>query len=285
MPDNTQQPAPAERRMTDLLRDLRESVGIGRGEIWIVHSSMKSIGSVIGGPAAVIHALEQAVGPAGTLLMPTFSDPQPDGRFDLLRTPSRTGLITETFRTMPGVRRSRHPTHSVAAWGCLRDELLDGHEHLQALGIDSPFHKAAKRGAKVLMIGCDLTRTSLLHVAEAIVGVPYLGRACYPGYDRPLVMIDELGRQQIIEPRPAPGDSSQFFKVEARLRQRGRLTNARLGEAVCLCFQAEDTLHAAIDLLRDDPLAFLCNSPRCVYCTAARHALDQCSPAFAAADR
>lgn len=258
--------------IADLLRDLRESVGVWPGAAWIVHSSMKSLGPVAGGPAAVVAALQQAVGGHGTLLMPVFSDPQPDGRFELLRTPSRTGLITETFRTMPGVRRSHHPTHSVAAWGRRRDDLLDGHDRTTALGIDSPIHKAAQRGAHVLMIGCDMTRTSLVHVAEAIVGVPYLGRAYYPGYERPLVFVDEQDDEHVVEPRQPPGDSSRFFKVQDLLQERGQVTVARLGDAVCLRFRADEALQAAVDLLRDDPLAFLCDNPCCAYCTVAREA-------------
>ena len=75
----------------------------------------------IRGPVeAVIGAFQDVLTPEGTLVLPALSYDEigPDQpRFDVLRTKSCVGLIPETFRTMPGVRRSLHPTHSVAAWG------------------------------------------------------------------------------------------------------------------------------------------------------------------------
>lgn len=139
--------------------------------------------------------------------------------------------------------------------------------------MDSPLHRAAHAGAQVLMIGCDLTCCSVIHVAEAIARVPYLGRAWYPGYDRPLRMIDEVGREHVVPPRDPPGDSSQFWKVKQLLQQRGQLKRGRLGQASCLIFDATAALAAALDLLDDDPLAFLCQNPACAYCTMARAAV------------
>lgn len=264
---------PHEVGQVHIAHDLRAACGIRPGDILIVHASMKSIGHVRGGPAVVIRALQQAVGETGTLLMPTFTDPPDDGVCDLRHAPSRTGLITETFRTAADVRRSQHPTHSVSAWGRRRDQLLTDHAGTSGLGVGSPLHKAAQAGARVLMIGCDVTRCSVVHVAEAIHRVPYLGRAWYPGYDRTLTMIDARGRPHRVPPRDQPGDSSQFVKVQHRMLQSGRARYARLGQARCLTFTASDALDAAAQLLSEDPLAFLCTSRRCSYCTAARRAL------------
>ncbi len=49
-----------------LLDDLRK-LGVDPGDVLFVHSSFKSLGPVEGGTAAIIAALEQAVGPEGTL--------------------------------------------------------------------------------------------------------------------------------------------------------------------------------------------------------------------------
>lgn len=257
----------------DLADTLRRDVGVLKGSSWIVHASMRSLGLVVGGPEAVVAAWLDAVGDTGRVLMPTFSDPSPGGRFDSTTTPSRTGLISETFRGTAGVRRSRHPTHSVAGWGPGVDALLDGHERVAPLGIDSPLHRAATAGAHVLMIGCDLTAASVIHVAEAIAGVPYLGRAAYPGYNRPIACRDETGRRWRYLPRQTPGDSSRFGLLSSALRDRGQLMDVRLGDASCLRFKAADALAVAAEVLRADPLAFLCHSDRCPYCTAARSAV------------
>ncbi len=234
---------------------------------------MKAIAPVAGGPRTVIAAMMQALGDSGTLRMPTFADPQPDGRFDVRSTPSRTGLITETFRAMPDIRRSLHPTHAVAAWGRRRDELLAGHDRTSGIGLHSPMHKAALAGAKVLLLGCDFTTCSLIHIAEAICRVPYLGKARYHGYEQTLTLIDDEGREHRIPPRDPPGHSRHFVKVAARLQQRGRLQHGRIGQVACMSFDAMEGLREAIDLLTEKPLALLCTRPKCVYFSQAWRAV------------
>jgi aminoglycoside N3'-acetyltransferase len=151
---------------TELLAELR-TAGLGAGDVLIVHASFKSLGPVAGGPAAVVTALLNALGPAGTLLMPTFADPQTNGEFHVATTPRRTGAITEAFRAHVGAVRSHHPTHAVTAAGPRAAEFIAGHEHTSGLGVASPFHRAALAGASVLMIGCDLRAASIVHIATS----------------------------------------------------------------------------------------------------------------------
>ena len=259
----------------ELAAQLVQNCGLERESIWIVHSSMKSLGLVEGGPEDVVWAIETAVGVEGTVLMPVFTAPAANGLFRLDSAPSRTGLITETFRTAPGVLRSRHPTHSVAAWGKRAAEFVEGHDRTSGLGVGSPFHKAAQAGAEVLMIGCDLRSCSLIHVAEAVVRVPYLGKVCYPGYDRPLTLVDETGARSTVEPHDVPTDSAGFTAVQDVLDQRGYLAHRRLGLAECLTFHAATGLGVAAELLRADPAALLCNNPDCSVCPQARAIVEQ----------
>ena len=252
---------------------LRRGGGVAAGDTLIVHASFKALGPVEGGPAAVVAALRAAIGDVGTLVMPTFSDPQPDGRFDVRSTPSRVGAITECFRTAPGVLRSEHPTHAVAAAGPRAAALLAGHRDKPGLGVDTPLHRAADAGARVLMLGCAVTTCSVIHVAESICRVPYLGRAWYPGYDRTLTVVDAAGAEHVVPPRDPPGDSSQFGKVQEVMERRGQLQRFALAQAEVLSFRAGDALAAGVDLLRADPLALLCRSPRCEYCVMARRAV------------
>ena len=51
-----------------LCDDLRR-LGIEPGDVVMVHASLRAIGPVDGGAAGVVAALDEAVGPSGTLLM------------------------------------------------------------------------------------------------------------------------------------------------------------------------------------------------------------------------
>src|SRR5205085_4877227 len=98
-------------------QDLRR-LGVRAGGILLVHSSLRSLGFVPGGALTVIRALRDALGPEGTLVLPTHTWEWMSAgsrHFDARTTPSCVGVITETFRGLPGVVRSLHPTHSVAA--------------------------------------------------------------------------------------------------------------------------------------------------------------------------
>jgi len=58
----------------ELVRQFRD-LGIKTGDCLLVHSSLSKIGYVNGGAETVIEALTAAIGPEGTLLMPSFPAP------------------------------------------------------------------------------------------------------------------------------------------------------------------------------------------------------------------
>ncbi len=256
-----------------LISDLSQ-LDVRLGDMLIVHCSMKAVGWVRGGPEQLVASLLEVVGPSGTILMPAFTKP-PDEKdvIDLSTAPARTGLLGETFRKTPGVVRSAHPTHSITIWGRRADELALGHELTSGLGLASPLHKAAMAGAEVLMIGCDLTSCSLIHVAEALVRPAYLGRVTYPSYDRPLAMIDTAGRRSLVQPCDVPGDSQGFGIVHERMEAKQLIQNGMVGQAPTLKFNGQDCMDTAVELLEADPAALLCNDPACAVCPTSRELL------------
>ncbi len=113
-----------------LIADFR-SLGLCRGDVVLVHSSLSSLGWVVGESRTVIEALQNVIGETGTLVMPAhsghLSDPEPWEHppvpeswkqiirdempaFDPGVTATRgMGAIPELFRTLPGFRRPRDP--------------------------------------------------------------------------------------------------------------------------------------------------------------------------------
>ena len=129
---------PSPRTRATLAADLRR-LEVMPGSVLMVHCSLRSLGWVCGAQTAVIQALQDALTPAGTLVMPSHSsdltDPaqwsQPPVPHEWQRTirdnmpayhpqttPTRgMGAVAEQFRTWPGVLRSAHPAFSLAAAG------------------------------------------------------------------------------------------------------------------------------------------------------------------------
>ena len=59
-------------RRAELVRQLR-SLGVTAGDVLLVHTSFRAVRPVEGGPEGLIRALRDALGPDGTLVMPSWT--------------------------------------------------------------------------------------------------------------------------------------------------------------------------------------------------------------------
>lgn len=152
-------------------------------EILMVHSSVNHMQPMFDGdPMQLLKMLMAFCGPERTLVMPAFyfGDPQLDDVvasyrrepvFDVRRTPSQMGLVTELFRRMKGVRQSLHPTHRVAALGPLADEITAGHLTAgSTFGRGTPFDVMAARDTCILGIGKPFEVLTQVHHVEDLLG-------------------------------------------------------------------------------------------------------------------
>jgi aminoglycoside N3'-acetyltransferase len=145
---------------------------ISRGDDVLVHSSLKSLGSILGGADAVLDLLLELVGDSGTLIMMTATTSfASTHRFDLLNTPSETGTLTEIMRRRNPSNRSFVPMTSFVAAGARKSEYLEVFDSY--LDGTSPFSKLLKFSGKVLLLGVDFDRCTLYHLAEERAKAPY----------------------------------------------------------------------------------------------------------------
>lgn len=163
----------------EITRDLR-NIGIRDGDILFIHSSLKSIGYVPGGPKEVIAALLDAVGNGGTLLLPTYYMPGgtiigtcqlADYVFDPRIHGTNMGAMPEAFLSSPNVCRSIHPTHSVSAIGRHARYLTEAH-HLapSVFGNGSPWQRFHELNGKVLGLGISMGPVTFYHLLEDTLG-------------------------------------------------------------------------------------------------------------------
>jgi aminoglycoside N3'-acetyltransferase len=85
------------------------ALGVRDGGVLLVHTSYRAIRPIENGPLGLIKALREALGPEGTLVMPSWSGDD-DVPFDARTSPAARdlGIVADTFWRLPGVLRSGH---------------------------------------------------------------------------------------------------------------------------------------------------------------------------------
>ncbi len=244
--------------------------GIRAGATLLVHCSLRSIGTLEGGPDALIDVMLDLLGPAGTLSMPTFnySQPRVEPYFDPRSTPGRTGALTELFRRRPGTIRSLHPTHSVAGFGARAEEFLVDHYKADTFGAGSPLDRMARAGGFVLLLGVTHLANSTIHVGET-----HARRVKFfwdEGLAPTSLMLLPDGRVINHTLDATPACSLAFNEIDGTLRDDNQITDLYLGAAPSFLMRGQDVIDAVVRLIRRRDTALLCNRPSCRPCSMAR---------------
>lgn len=154
-------------------------MGIVPGDVVMLHSSLKSIGYVEGGARTVLEAVYETISPGGTLVVPTYYLPggtiyntckMTDYVFDPRVHGSNLGALPDTFLTMPGIKRSIHPTHSVSALGPRADYIVSSHHLASSIfGVGSPWERCLQLNAKVMGLGISMGPVTFYHLLEDLL--------------------------------------------------------------------------------------------------------------------
>ena len=171
---------PSQQQSPVALDELKQAIiglGINEGDTLMVHSAWDGLRQLQAKPSQVIQMLESIIGPNGTMVMPTGPIcGSRDGKlvYDVLKSPSSLGLLSESFRRLPDVKRSLFPAATVAAKGkkaelFLRDFRKESGN--KAYGLGSPYWEMGVQNGRVLVLGIEVIRTlTLQHCAFDVLG-------------------------------------------------------------------------------------------------------------------
>lgn len=173
-----------------LVADLRH-LGVAPGDALMIHASLRRIGPVEGGVGGVLDALDEAVGPDGTLMMilgavvdHEWVNQHPEDEraalledvapYDQLEAPvlPEVGYLAEAFRKRQGTIVTDNPSGRFAARGRLAGAFLDEAPWHDYYGPGSPLERLCQAGGRVLRLGANPETTTVLHYAEYLADVP-----------------------------------------------------------------------------------------------------------------
>ena len=250
------------------------ALGITHSSIVVVHSSLRSFGSVDGGAAAIAEALLAACGtvvvPSGTwdlagVLAPPGSE-RPNNAARAARSwaefdaavdratafspaspiDKELGAIPEALRIGFEHVRGRHPLFSFLAVGQHAAEVIAGERLDWPLG---PIEVVEELDGDVLLLGVSHTVNTAIHLAEQ-----RLGRSRFYRHAK---VADGVW----MELPNIPGQSHRFDDLEPALRDF--TTRAQIGDCSARLVKVRDVLRTATEVILRDPSALLCDDGEC----------------------
>jgi len=248
------------------LADQLRTLGVERGGVLLVHTSFRAVRPIAGGPLGLIEALREAVGPDGTLVMPSWTGDD-NAPFYPATTPASPdlGIVADIFWRLPGVLRSNHP-FACAASGPQAEQITADPLPLPPHRPESPVGRVHDLDGQVLLLGIGHEENTTLHLAELLAGAPYrVPKHC---------TIAEDGRPVRIDYGENDHCCARFALADEWLRQRGLQSEGLVGHAHARLARSHDIVRVAIDRLRADPLLFLHREGAgCAECDAARRSI------------
>ena len=226
----------------DLKFNLKE-MGIQPTDVLMVHSSMKAIGEVDGGADTVVDAFMEYLG-EGLFMTPTHTWAQMSAEynvFDREREPACVGIIPNIFRLRPGVVRSLHPTHSIAAYGPGAEEYIRGEEFaVTPCPPGGCWDRLREVGAKILLVGVTHARNTYIHSVEEVFDVPERLTAEPTVFQ---IVLPDGGRKEVSMyrhyNRKAPHISEHFDKLAPAFETLGATRKVKFGDAECILCDAK----------------------------------------------
>lgn len=242
---------------SDLVADLR-ALGVLPRCVLLVHTSFKTIGPVDGGPDGFIDALIEAVGPDGTIVMPSWS--QED---DYLFVPEHStcredlGVVADTFWRRDDVLRGTH-AFAVAARGPEAEYITSAPFIVPPHAPNSGVALVHDLDGWVLLAGVDHDADTTVHLGELSAGAPYR--------QAKQILVLEDGIPRLVEYGENDSCCRGFKMVGGWLDARGLQRKGRLGGGTAILARSRDIVTTVINELRDDPCRFLCRPGTCADC-------------------
>jgi len=235
----------------DLIEHLKE-IGIRKGMVVYVQSSLEYFSYICGGNRVLIEALQEVITYEGCIVTSSFSKRNKDPlnrdihkfqpyQIEVVRdamppfskklTPSNNKFANQMMHH-DGVYRSNHPTHSFLAWGKYAKLICDKQPLHFSLSKDSPLGKLCELNGYILLLGikyegADIFKVSRINDSDTpirIVSSP----------------IERRGKKSFISMLEYEYKEKNLHEIRQMLEERQIVKETFIGNARCRLFSAKE---------------------------------------------
>ncbi len=232
------------------LKKALAELGVEKGMILEVHSSLSSFGELEGGALTVIDTLKELVTEEGSIFMPalrlsrelelTDSDKKlgitvkirvlgPDAKRTAM------GMVADTFRALPDTFTGSD-TISTSGWGKHGKEALNG-------GLNYAIHN----GGKALLLGVDIYKLTAMHYVEDIT--PEDINKCFA----PTEEINRIYPPDCWFMEAGHPPVKAWYRIQDMAYEKGLIREVYIGDCKAMYFDIWSVVSLYENELRNDP--------------------------------
>lgn len=248
----------ADYTVDDIVTALREA-GVCEGDNIFIHCNIGFFGRLEGATSSdtlcegFLEGLKRAVGPEGTLVVPTFSYSFCHGEvYNPATTKSGCGLFTEYIYKQDGVIRSLDPNFSVAAIGKYADYFTEKPTN-ESFCYGSFWTRLMEKKGKIVCMNMDCGST-FVHYIEKQNEVPYRYNKAFNGcIELPDGTVKRDYFVHFVYGLESPEDGPYFTRLDEKIRCAGLCRTANLGKGTLLAMDANEYYDFISKTLKSEP--------------------------------
>lgn len=244
-------------RSSDVAHALRNA-GVLPGETVCVHSFLGAFGKLEANEKTVFDGFMEAIGPQGTLLVPTFNyDFFKGAVYNPSKTRSQVGQFSEYCRLRADSSRTSHPIYSHVVFGSKRRLYLT-QPNLSAFGEGSIFALMKEENVRIVGFGISFSFATFIHHVEEFLRVPYRYDLVQKGEieddgKRAEIEVPVFARYLELDPPP----QIDLVPLQNEMIKAGAAHKVTLGRGEIVTALSRDLFDFAIRGYRKDPMYFL----------------------------
>ena len=237
--------------------EIFKKCGVSNGDTIFLHCDAMVTSELAGNNinekmSVLFDGIQELIGVNGTLIIPTFTYSATKGEvFDVAKTSSAVGQLTEFFRKRPGVSRSLNPIFSVASSGALAEKFTNSSVD-DCFGKRTSFDLLYKMNSWIFTLGCSWDRITFIHFIEQAEQVDYRYFKSFPA----TIVNKSETKNVIIRYLVRHLDKStdvKLDKLKVRLSDENLLKSDEIGRVLLNGVRAKDFYKTAVKMLHEKP--------------------------------